>query len=315
MTIFNDISFYKNSITDTPCVLVLGDFDGVHLGHRKLINKAKEISVKTGCSIGVYTFNVNTKDYFGSNNFSRLTTDDEKNRIFEQLGVDFVCYDNFVSVKDFSPEEFIKYIVNKFNVLSVVCGENYTFGKGACADSKRLLDLAKYENIGCYIIPILEIDGESVSSTSIRHHIASGNIDRATKLLGYRYFINAEIIHGAHLGRKLGFPTINQLDYDSKTIPKLGVYACVCIIDGERYRAVSNVGVKPTVSSCKNPPVIFETHIIDYSGDLYGKCVTVEFCKMLREEQKFSSLDELHDNVIKNISQTKELFNSGKILL
>ncbi len=299
---------------DDKCVLVLGDFDGVHLGHQKLISHAKIIAKEKNLKVGVYTFRINSKSFFAANGFSRLTTDTEKNDIFSKLGVDFVCYDDFASVKDFSPQEFCKYIIEKLNIATVVCGENYTFGKGAKATSKDLDKLMCGLGVSCYVVQMLHISDQCISSTAIREHIKSGDVQKAASMLGYRYFINAEIIHGAELGRKLGFPTINQLDYDSKCIPKFGVYVCVCTIEDKKYMAVSNVGVKPTVSaSADNPPVVFETHIIDYSGDLYGKFVKVEFCKLLRAEKKFGSLDELHDNVMLNIRQTKELFEDGVI--
>lgn len=309
---FNIINLNGNFKNEDKCVLVLGDFDGVHTGHRKLISCAKAIAKEKGIKVGVYTFCVNTKSFLGTADLCRLTTDNEKNRIFSELGVDFVCYDDFSQIKEFSPEDFCCYITEKFNIESVVCGENYTFGKGAKAGSEDLEKIMSGFGVLCYIVEMMHINNECVSSTTIRESIKSGDVEKAALMLGYRYFINAEIIHGAELGRKLGFPTINQLDYDSKCIPKFGVYVCVCTIDDRKYMAVSNVGVKPTVTeSADNPPVVFETHVIDYSGDLYGKYVKVEFCKMLRAEKKFNSLDDLHDNVMLNINQTKELFDKG----
>lgn len=309
MKILKDNSFH----IDERCILALGNFDGIHLGHRALLEKAVRLAGKNALKAGVYTFNVNTKSFLGARDFSLLTTDEEKNEIFEHFGVDFVFYDNFSKVKDFSPEDFCRYITDKFKVTAVVCGENFTFGKGACAGAFNLKELMSSLGVDTYIIPDYKIDGVHVSSTAIRNFIRSGDMESAEKFLGYPYFIRTTVIHGAQLGRKLGFPTINQLEYQKKAIPKFGVYSCVCTIDGKNYMGVVNVGIRPTVSSGKqNPPVIFETHILDYSGDAYGKDVTVKFCKMLREEKKFSSLEELTENVMNNISQTRDYFSSGK---
>ncbi len=303
--------FRKDKQFTDRCVLALGDFDGIHLGHRALVVAVKEKATELDCKSGVYTFSVNTKEFLGIPGFARLTTENEKNGIIENLGLDFIYYDGFAEIKDLSPEQFCDYLSEKFNLAAVCCGENYTFGKFAAAGSKELSELMGKKGIECIIVPGVTVDGESISSSAVRKYISDGDMENAEKFLGYRYFINTKVIHGARLGRKLGFPTINQLEYCGKAVPKFGVYCCVCTVDGVKYKGVVNVGIRPTVSEGKeNPPVIFETHIIDYNGDLYGKDVTVEFCKMLRGEKKFASLDELHGNVMKNISQARLYFEN-----
>lgn len=293
------------------CVIALGDFDGIHLGHRALLRAVGEKAKELRCLSGVYTFSVNTKEFFGIPGFARLTTENERNGIIESLGLDFVYYDEFAEIKDLSPEQFCDYLSESFNLAAVCCGENYTFGKFAAADSKKLAELMGKKGIECIIVPGVTVDGESISSSAVRKYVSEGDMEKAQKLLGYRYFINTKVIHGAQLGRKLGFPTINQLEYFGKAVPKFGVYCCVCTVDGVKYKGVVNVGIRPTVSDGKeNPPVIFETHIIDYNGDLYSKDVKVEFCKMLRGEKKFSSLDELHQNVMQNIKQARLYFEN-----
>lgn len=290
-------------------VIALGDFDGVHSGHKKLLDETIKIAKKLSCKAGIYTFSLNTKKYLGKGEFSLLTTDEEKNRIFSECGIDFVFYDDFSKIKDYSPEQFCDYIHEKFDTECVCCGENFSFGKGASAGSERLRILMKNHGCECIVVPIHMLDDRTVSSTEIRKLIACGDMEKARELLGYRYFIKTKVIHGAMLGRKLGFPTINQLEYSGKAVPCFGVYCCICTLDGKKYKGVVNVGIRPTVSqNTENPPVIFETHILDYSGDAYGKSVTVEFCKMLRKEKKFESLDELHENVMNNIEQTRIYF-------
>lgn len=307
MEIFN----CHDKIKYNKTVLALGDFDGVHSGHKALlretVRKAKELS----CKSGVYTFSSNTKKLLGKGEFSLLTTEEEKNSIFSECGIDFVIYDDFLKVKDYTPEQFCKYISEKCNTVCVCCGENFRFGKSASADSEKLFSLMKEYDSECIIVPSFTLDNKQVSSTLIRELISVGDIEKANQLLGYRYFIKTKVVHGARLGRKLGFPTINQLEYCGKAVPCFGVYCCICTLDGEKYKGVVNVGLRPTVSQQQEkPPVIFETHILDYNGDAYGKNVTVEFCKMLRKEKKFASLDELHENVMNNIDQTRIYFEN-----
>lgn len=291
-------------------VLALGDFDGVHLGHRKLLETTVQIAGHSGARSGVYTFRVNTKKLLGTENFSLLTTETEKNEIFASFGFDFVCADDFNAVKDFSPEQFASYLAGRFSPTDAVCGENFTFGKNASAGSETLARLLAAYGCKTHIVTSVEIGGVCVSSTRVRNLIAAGDMPMARRLLGYPYFIRTKVVHGARLGRKLGFPTINQLEYSGKAIPKFGVYACVCKIGDKVCRGVVNVGVRPTVSEKeKDPPVVFETHILDFNEDLYGKDITVEFYKMLRPEKKFGSLEELRENVLKNIEETRVYFS------
>lgn len=304
-----DIYYNLNDIKNTPCVLALGDFDGVHLGHRQLLKALESASKKYSCSSGVYTFTVNSKLCLGASTVSLLTTDDEKSRIFDECGVDFALYDDFMAVKDYSPEEFCDYLIQNAKPVAVVCGENFTFGRYAKAGSGDLKRLMEARGVECIVVSNFSLENIGVSSTQIRKYITDGYPEKAERLLGYRYFIKGEVVHGAALGRTLGFPTINQLCYGGKTVPCFGVYCTVCEIDGKSYAGVTNVGIKPTVSSeSDDAHVVFETNVIDYSGDLYGKTVKVEFCHMLRKEKKFSSLEELAENVLLNIKQTREYF-------
>ncbi len=303
-----------NCSMQQKCVLALGNFDGVHLGHRRLLEEAAAIAGKAGVLSGVYTFRENSKSVLAAENFSLLTTEQEKEQIISECGADFICCDDFSKVRGLSPEEFCGYIAKKLDVKAVVCGENYTFGKNASAGSEDLKRIMQSKGIETHVIPSISLYGDIVSSTRIRNLISCGDVEMASELLGYRYFIKTKVVHGKELGRQLGFPTVNQLEYENKTIPKFGVYACVCTLDEKRYKGVVNVGVRPTVSqNTENPPVVFETHLLDYAGNAYGKSVCVEFCKMLREEKKFASLDELRIAVMKNIDDTYRYFEKAPL--
>ncbi|MBR4979429.1 MAG: bifunctional riboflavin kinase/FAD synthetase [Clostridia bacterium] len=293
-------------------LLILGDFDGVHKGHVSLIEKSVEIAKAENLSCCVYTFKVNTK-LLTRGNVSFLTTDEEKNGIFGKYGLDCVYYEDFESVKNMEPREFCKYLAEYFGAKRIVCGENFSFGKNASAGSNDLKRFMKEYSVETDIMPMVKENGKIVSSTLIRSLVSDGRIEKANELLGYPYFVNAPVVHGKEFGRKLGFPTINQLEYGNKTKLKHGVYACICTIGEKKYPGVANVGVKPTVEKDADAPVTIETHIIDCSEDLYGKTVKIEFYKFLREEKKFSSLDELKENIMNNIMQTKEYFKGADV--
>ncbi len=288
-------------------ILALGDFDGVHKGHQKLLSEACALGKTTDLAVGVYTFRENTKLLLGDKKVSLLTTEEEKNELLAKTGIKFIGADDFNKVKDFSPEEFCGYLYRRFSPKAVFCGENFTFGKKAAAGSAELAHLMDVYGCETHIVPGLAApNGECISSTAVRRAVENGDMYGVAELLGYPYFIRTRVVHGAMLGRKLGFPTVNQLEYCGKAIPKFGVYACLCEIDGITHRGVVNVGVRPTVTDDNR--VVFETHILDFDGDLYGKRITVSFYKMLRPERKFASLKELRENVLANIRETREYF-------
>ena len=286
-------------------VLALGNFDGVHKGHAKLLKTACGYAVKNGISFGIYTFERNTKEIDGL-----LTRNREKNILFENLGADFVYYENFDDVKELEPIQFADYIINRFGAACVVCGENFRFGKNAVGTSSVLKRIMKEKGLDALIVPTL-IDGSlPISSTRIRKLIEDGKLEQANDMLGYPYGFSAEIVHGASIGHTIGFPTINQLLPKGKICPKHGVYASSVTVDGKRMYGVTNIGVKPTVTESNS--LLSETYIIDFSGNVYGKYADVRLYKMLRPEKKFSGLEELTENIRKNVSETKKYFEGNK---
>ena len=302
MKIFSKDNFVKVNV---GCVLAFGNFDGVHIGHCHLLNEAKKYAAENGLDFGVYTFIDSPK--FRHADHSILT--DLQNRlsyIDSHVSPDFVYLEKFDDVKDFSPDEFVDYIISEFGVSVCFCGENFTFGKMASGTSQTLVSLMKDKGKDAVIVPTLRHYGSVVSSTRIKALLHDGNVDLAELLLGKPYGFTSKVIHGAHLGHKLGFPTVNQIIPEALVVPKYGVYSTVVIVDGREYMGVTNFGVKPTVSSDNEP--VAETYIIDFDGDVYGKYVGIYFCKMLRDEKKFSSLDELRKNIAFNVEQTRRIF-------
>lgn len=287
------------------CVLAFGNFDGVHKGHLHMLISAKQYAQENNMSFGVYSFIDSPK--FKNPSHSLLTTLQERISYIEcKAEPDFLYLEHFDDVKAFTPEEFVEYIIGRFKCNCAFCGENFKFGHSASGSSKDLQRLMKASGCQANIVESVYDGDELVSSTLIKQLLYDGDAVRAEKMLGEPYGFVSKVIHGAQLGHKLGFPTINQIIPNELVAPKFGVYSTVVIIDGKEYMGVTNFGVKPTVSSDNTP--VAETYVIDFDGDVYGKYVGLYFCKMLRVERKFSSLDELKENISLNVEQTKQFF-------
>lgn len=287
------------------CVLAFGNFDGVHKGHQHLLNSAKRYAKEKGLAFGVYTFSDSPK--FANADHSVLSLLGYRlSFINEFCNPDFVYLEHFDDVKNMNPEMFVRYIIDKFGCLCTFCGENFSFGKDAMGKSDDLVRLMRESFKDAVIVESLKQGGVVVSSTHIRSLLAVGKADEAGELLGAPYGFTSKVVHGAHLGHRLGFPTINQIIPKELVLPKFGVYSTIVIVDGKEYMGVTNFGVKPTVSADNTP--VAETYIIDFNGDVYDKFIGIYFCKKLRDEKKFSSLDELKENIAANVEETKRYF-------
>lgn len=307
------IIFANDNIKLEECVVALGNFDGVHKGHTALIKKAKEKAEILGLPLCVYTFWQHPSSYFKGENIL-ITNNSEKEKILESLDVDILYYEDFSEICDMSAESFCKDILlGKLSCSLAVCGENFTFGKGGAGTSAYLADeLAKLGSVAL-VVDFVDESGTIISSSSIREHILRGEMERAAELLGRPFSIYYPVSHGRHLGTQMGIPTINQAFEKTKLKPKCGVYACLCYIDGKKYMGVADVGKKPTVTKdTESAPVLCETHIVDFSGDLYGKSIKIDFYTRLRDEKKFDSLGSLILEIQKNIRQTREYFKNEK---
>ncbi len=294
----------NEKISDKTSV-ALGIFDGVHLGHRRILNTAEGFA-GDGLSFAVFTFNTSSVEKKHGKPYEYLYTENQKNYILKNLGAKFIYSPNASDIMEMSGEEFAYEILKKkMNAEAVVCGENFRFGKGASCGAAELEYFGKKYGFKINICKILKKDGEKISSERIKEYLKTGGITKANKLLGQKFFIMAKVAYGNKLGRTIGFPTINQLFETGQTIPKHGVYAAICEIDGISYGAVTNIGIKPTVEENIKP--LAETHILGFSGDLYGKYVKTDIIGFMREEKKFSSLDMLKKQIEKDIIKSKEI--------
>lgn len=288
------------------CVLALGFFDGVHIAHRDLLSKAREVARARGLKLGIFTFG-------SSGNIKadvqRLYDDEEKAELFEALGADFVVYADFSRLAGSSPEDFVKRtLCGELGCQVCVAGFNFRFGKGAAADSARLAALMTEAGGEAIILDEITADGITLSATLIRGLITSGRIEEANGYLGAPYYIKGRVLHGRSDGRKLGFPTANIKIDVSKITPKAGVYRTAVLVDGRIYSAVSNIGTCPTFEGTETR---LEAHLIDFDGDLYGKEIRVYLLGYLREEKRFESLDELKMQI--NIDKIKTIKENGEI--
>ena len=286
------MKIYEYSLGKTadlgPSVIALGFFDGVHLGHRTLLTKARELSIKLGVPFGVFTFDAQGPIKGGG---ERIYGNREKAELFSKLSADFTVICDFRSVSELSPERFVsEVLVGAFHAEAAVAGFNFRFGKGASGDAEALSELMEKEGKRAVICDDFTYGGETVSTTRIKSHLERGEIEKANALLGAPFRICGKVTKGNSVGHTLGFPTVNTAREQGLLLPKRGVYRSATVIDGRFYSALTNVGTCPTfeerLEHC-------ETYILDFEGDLYGREITVYFLEYLREEKRFESEKEL----------------------
>ncbi len=277
--------------------VLLGLFDSVHIGHIKTV----EALCRTDAGEKlVYTFNLLSLDTKGER--TPLITEAYREKLLLDAGAHRVISVDFAAVRGLSPEEFVENIlIGELGADIVIAGENFRFGRNAAGDMNALRALCNKRGVSVISVP-LERDSEGViSTTRIRALLEEGNIIDANRLLGRRYAITGEITHGKALGREWGIRTVN-LEYDGCL--KCGVYSTTAEINGKKYKSVTNVGYKPTVSDGKNKNA--ETHILDFDAEVYGERVTVEFNAFYRGEEKFPDRESLISAITKDINIRKD---------
>ena len=291
-------------IAEGACVLALGCFDGVHLGHKQVLRTAKTIADEKKLPLAVLSFDSPPRNAFSDTKTPLIISNAEKRGIFEELGVD---YDITVSpTKEFlsvSAEDFVNGVIaDKLCARHVVCGFNYSFGAGGKGNTELLESLCAAHGIGVTVIGEYKQDGACVSSSLIRRAIADGDTTAIKNMLGRYYSITATVVNGQHLARKLGFPTVNMIPDASVLLIKNGVYVTRVNLNGEQKYGITNVGLRPTVDT---DLLCAETHIFDFDGDLYGKEIRVEFLHFLRSETKFESVELLAEQIESDIKKAR----------
>lgn len=285
--------------------VALGYFDGIHLGHKAVLGKTLEMAEKMGLTPVVMLFDIHPRKLLTGSVPPVLLSEERKRELLKEMGFGIFDFD-FRRSMNYTAEEFEeKILVQELNAKVVVCGYDYHYGKGGKGSAETLNKNLEKKNIGVYALSPVYLGEESVSSTKIRHLISEGEIEKANAMLGDYFTYDFTVERGDGIGHKMGFPTINQFFPEDFIIPKYGVYASRVKLDSKYYCAVTNVGVRPTVSG---ESLRSETCIFDFEGDLYGRNVEVSLLKFLREEKKFASLDELKEAVNKDIKKAKETY-------
>lgn len=287
-----DFKYKKDGV-----ICALGFFDGIHIGHQKLITKMIEISKLLGLKNMIFTFDKHPMAVLDCKNAPKLIMNNNmKADILENLGVDIVNFNHvdldFLNLK---PQDFLtEILLKKFNVKAIIAGFNFRFGSHAAGNSKMLEDFGRENGIIVDIEKPVYLDGALVSSTTIRNLISEGSIETANKFLGRCYSLEGTVIHGMQRGRKIGFPTANiQID-DNLIVPKRGVYITKVELDGDVKEGITNIGFNPTFN---NNDISIETHIIGSKEDLYGKHIKLYFYHRIRDEIAFKNADELYDQI------------------
>ena len=284
--------------------IALGNFDGLHAGHRAVLRKAYDYSLDRNVRAVALIFDVHPKTYFGKT-IRLLQTNEEKISEIEKIGLETEVL-SFDECINFTAEEFVvKVLKERFHAKAVFCGFNYHFGKGGTADATELEKLCKENGIEAYVNEETFVDGEKVNSSKLRELLGNGDVEKANKLMTKDFSYSFEVVHGQKRGRQMGFPTANQYFPPELVLPKFGVYASTAEVDGKVYLAFTNIGSRPTFPE---DDVRSETHLFDFDGDLYGKKVRITLCKFLREERKFSSPEELVKQLSEDKKETEKYF-------
>ncbi len=275
--------------------IALGTFDGVHIGHRSVIKAA----VGSGFKAVAVAFPEPPKSII-SGDKRLLTSPIAKKKMLENEGIKEVFYLDFAKIRDNSPHEFLNFLKNEFDPAVICCGFNYRFGKNGEGDVLLIEEFCNKNGIEFIKAVPVDIDGVTVSSTYIRDLLEEGKISVANRLLGQPFGFFGAVIKGDRRGRTIGFPTINQLYPEDIAKVKYGVYKSETLVGGKKYNSITNIGIRPTY---ENGVVSAETYIIDFSGDLYGEVAYVQLIDFLREERKFSSIEELKENIENDIKK------------
>ncbi len=287
-------SLKNNRISEKTAVTV-GKFDGFHRGHDLLAGKVASMKEEGYVSL-VVTFDTSPRIALGDMEDGCLVTNEEKEILLEHMGIDALAICPFGDeVMHMEPEEFIRILTEQYSMKYLAVGTDFRFGYRGRGDVDLLRKLSEEMDFCLDVYDKLQEDHRDISSTYIREEIRKGNIEKANSLLGYEYFVYGTVVHGRHLGTRIGIPTINLIPPKEKLLPPFGVYVTNVEIGGRIYHGVTNVGVKPTIEGERQPGI--ETHIMDIRSNLYEQQVKVLFLKYLRPEKKFSSVQELKEQM------------------
>ena len=294
---------------ETKRVIALGFFDGVHIGHGELLKRTKQRAAELHAMPSVLSFDVHPDTLVFGKEVPLINSAIGREEIIRRCyGIENVVFIHFNRrVMQMDWRDFLEDLIRDLEICHIVVGHDFCFGYRGQGTAARLREYCAEHGLGCDVIPPVMLDGQIVSSTHIRELIAAGEIEEANRWLGHPHTLADTVHSGYHLGRKLGTPTINMFFPHGVIVPRHGVYASkVYLENGQSYIAVTNVGVRPTVS--QDDRVSVESHLLDYSGNLYGRQARVEFYAFLRDETKFSDYAALSQQIHKDAENARAYF-------
>ena len=293
MEVITDIDSIKH---DPKSAVTVGTFDGIHLGHRKIIETLNKIKEEKGLRSIVITFDPHPQIVLRNKarDIKLLTTTQEKIEFFKSLGVDIIYVINFTQEFSKTPavDFYVNFLIKKIGLSDLILGYDHMFGRNREGNFETLKELASQYNFTVDKVSEFTVNGEHISSTEIRNALLEGNVKKANRLLGRNYSIDGTIIHGDKRGREFGYPTANiKPDSEFKLIPKTGVYAVNTVLDGKEYAGMMNIGYNPTVTDKGELRV--EVNLFDFDRQAYGEKIKIQFIDFIRDEMKFNSIDDL----------------------
>lgn len=289
-------------------VLTIGNYDGLHVGHQKIIEQVVEKARMLSGAAMLMTFDPHPLSILKPDTYTRLITPLHlKKQLVEKCGIDVMFVIPFnEKFKSIAPEAFIQEILVKaLGVKSIIVGYDFTFGKGGTGNVELLKQMGQEYGFSFESVPAITLDGEKIGSNHIRKLIMNGEVERAAQFLGRPHMIEGIVVRGENRGKGMGFPTIN-LDTFAELVPKNGVYVTEVEVEGKRMPSVTNIGFNPTFGGKK---FLMETHILNFSKDLYDREVIIYFHDRIRDEMKFRNIDELKERITKDVGLAQEYFN------
>jgi len=287
-------------------LLTIGVFDGVHAGHRYLLEKLQQRAAEKNLLSGVVTFNPHPQSVLHPHNqLPSLSTMEDRVRAFQELGIKIIAVLTFTPrVAQLSAREFISLIKKQLRMRGIMVGPDFTLGRGGEGNINLLRALGREMKFSVEVIPPFTINGEVVSSTLIRRALVQGDMRKVERLMGRYFYMGGKVITSDKRGRVLGFPTANLDIRPQQALPGNGIYATIAQVDGKQFPSATNIGIRPTFGEREKT---VETHLLNYKGDLYGKDMRLEFVQKLRDEQRFPSSEELKVQIEKDVREVEAI--------
>ena len=303
-----NLSLFNERFSEEKLVVTIGNFDGLHQGHKKIIQEMKNISQNAKAKTMVIFTEPHAKEFFSMDKDimeqpARISPWRDKFKNLEKENIDFAFFLKFNKfLQTMSPEIFIEKVLGSLNISNLMIGDDFRFGQDRKGDFLMLKDWTKSQDISLSKLPTFSIDNRRVSSTWIRETLSLSDFSTTKKLLGRPYSFEGKVVHGNRLGRSIGFPTAN-IWLPKNNLPIKGVFSVKISIDMSEFEGIANIGIRPTVGGTS--PVL-EVNIFDFKKEIYGKRIKVEFVKKIRDEKKFDSLDDLKKQIAKDVNTAKE---------